>query len=146
MKIANLSEEQLDYLVAKSLNWQWRYLRLLSEEGYVSWRSAEGAWGAWHPDHCSSWGNWHPDYCSSWAAIGPIMTAYGIFPEVNDFSQDNDGFITFDDGFFAKTPAQVLDGLDDGEWGLTPQIAVVRAYLVKTYGKEVDMPELELIP
>ena len=33
-----------------------------------------------------------------------------------------------------------------GEWGSTPQIAVVRAYLVKTYGKEVDMPELELIP
>lgn len=30
--------------------------------------------------------------------------------------------------------------------GSTPQIAVVRAYLVKTYGKEVDMPELELIP
>ena len=27
-----------------------------------------------------------------------------------------------------------------------PQIAVVRAYLVQTYGKEVDMPELELIP
>ena len=24
--------------------------------------------------------------------------------------------------------------------------AVVRAYLVKTYGKEVDMPELETIP
>ena len=47
---------------------------------------------------------------------------------------------------YAKTPDQVLDGLDDGEWGSTPQIAVVRAYLVKTYGKEVDMPELELIP
>lgn len=28
----------------------------------------------------------------------------------------------------------------------TPQIAVVRAYLVKTYGKEAYMPELELIP
>ena len=133
MKIADLSKEKLNYLVAKSLNWQWRYPWLPSEEGYVSWRSAEGAWGAWHPG-----------YCSSWAAIGPIMTT--IFPEVNDFSLDNDGFITFDDGFFAKTPAQVLDGLDDGEWGLTPQIAVVRAYLVKTYGKEVDMPELELIP
>ena len=135
MKIANLSKEQLSYLVAKSLNWQWRYTWLPSEEGYVSWRSAENAWG-----------NWHPDYCSSWAAIGPIMTAHGIFPEVNEISQDNDGFVTFDGGFLAKTPAQVLDGLYDGEWGSTPQIAVVRAYLVKTYGKEVDMPELELIP
>lgn len=135
MKIADMSEEQLNYLVAKSLNWQWRYTWLLAEEGYVSWRSTEYAWGAWHPD-----------YCSSWAAIGPIMTAYGIFPEVNDFSQDNDGFITFDCGFLAKTPAQVLDGVHDGEWGSTPQRAVVRAYLVKTYGKEVDMPELETMP
>ena len=134
MRIADLSEERLDYLVAKSLNWRWRHPWLLSEEGYVSWRSTEGAWGAWHPE-----------YCSSWAAIGPIMTAYGIFPEVNDISRDNDGFVTFDGGFFAKTPTQVLDDLD-GEWGSTPQIAVVRAYLVKTYGKEVDMPGLELIP
>ena len=135
MKIANLSEEKLNYLVAKSLNWQWRYTWLLSEEGYVFWRSSENAWGAWQPD-----------YCSSWAAIGPIMAVHGIFPEVNDFSQDANGFITFDDGFFAKTPAQVLDGVHDGEWGSTPQIAVVRAYLVQTYDKEVDMPELELIP
>ena len=74
------------------------------------------------------------------------MTAYGIFPEVNEISRDNDGYVTFDGGFFAKTPAQVLDGLYDGEWGSTPQIAVVRAYLVKTYGKEVDMPELETMP
>lgn len=135
MKIADLSEDQLNYLVAKSLNWQWRYPWLLAEEDYESWQSAE-----------VSEGNWHPGYCTNWAAIGPIMTAYGIFPEVNDFSRDNGGFIIFDAGFFAKTPDQVLDGLDDGEWGSTPQIAVVRAYLVKTYGKEVDMPELEFIP
>lgn len=135
MKIANLSKKQLNYLVAKTLNWQWRYPWLLAKEGYVPWRSAE-----------ESWGNWHPDYSESWAAIGPIMTAYGIFPEVNEISRDNDGFVTFDGGFFAKTPAQVLDGLDDGEWGSTPQIAVVRAYLVRIYGKEVDMSELELIP
>lgn len=135
MKIANLSKEQLNYLVAKSLNWQWRYLRLLSEEGCVSWRSTEVAHG-----------NWHPDYCSSWAAIGPIMTAHGIFPEVNEISQDNDDFVTFDGGFLAKTPAQLFRGLDDGEWGSTPQIAVVRAYLVQTYGKEAYMPGLELIP
>ena len=134
MKIADMSEEKLNYLVAKSLNRQWHYSWLLAKEGYVSWRSAEGAWG-----------NWHPDYSESWAAIGPIMTAYGIFPEVSSVWQDSDGFITFYDGFFAKTPAQVLDDLD-GEWGSTPQIAVVRAYLVKTYGKEVDMPGLELIP
>ena len=44
MKIADMSEEKLNYLVAKSLNWQWRYPWLPSEEGYVSWRSAEGAW------------------------------------------------------------------------------------------------------
>ena len=135
MKIANLSEEQLNYLVAKSLNWQWRYRWLLAEEGYRQWRSAEDAWGAWQPY-----------YCSSWAAIGPIMTTHGIFPEISYVRQDSDGFITFNNGFFAKTPAQVLDGLDDGEWGSTPQIAVVRAYLVQTYGKEVDMPELETIP
>ena len=106
MKIADMSEEQLDYLVAKSLNWQWRYTWLLAKEGYVSWRSTEGAWGAWHPE-----------YCSSWAAIGPIMTAHGIFPEVNDFSQDSDGFVTCDGGFFAKTPAQLFRGVEDGEWG-----------------------------
>ena len=135
MKITSLSKEKLDYLVAKALNWQWRYPWLLAEEGYVSWRSAEEAWG-----------NWHPDYSESWAAIGPIMTAYGIFPEVNEISRDNDGFVTFDGGFFAKTPAQLFKGVQDGEWGSTPQIAVVRAYLVKTYGKEVDMPGLELIP
>ena len=135
MKIADLSKEQLNYLVAKSLNWQWSCLWLLSGEGYVSWRSAE-----------VSEGNWHPDYCSSWAAIGPIMTAHGIFPEVNEISRDDDGFVTFDGGFFAKTPAQLCRSLDDGEWGSTPQIAVVRAYLVKTYGKEVDMPELETMP
>ena len=135
MKIADMSEEKLDYLVAKSLNWQWRYSWRLAKEGYVSWRIIEDAFG-----------NWHPEYCSSWAAIGPIMTAHGIFPEVNEISQDDNGFVTFDGGFFAKTPAQVLDGLEDGEWGSTPQIAVVRAYLVKIYGKEVGMPELELIP
>ena len=73
------------------------------------------------------------------------MTTHGIFPEVNEISRDNDGFVTFDGGFFAKTPAQVLEELD-GEWGSTPQIAVVRAYLVKTYGKEIDMPELEMRP
>ena len=74
------------------------------------------------------------------------MTAHGIFPEVNSIYRDDNGFVTFDGGFFAKTPAQVLDGAEDGEWGPIPQIAVVRAYLVKTYGKEIDMPELELIP
>lgn len=135
MKITNLSKEQLNYLVAKSLNWQWRYPWLLAKEGYVSWKSTEDAWGAWHPE-----------YCSSWAAIGPIMTTYGIFPEVNDISRGNNGYVTFDGGFFAKTPDQVLDGLDKGEWGSTPQVAVVRAYLVDTYGKEVYMPGLELIP
>ena len=135
MKIADLSEDQLNYLVAKSLNRQWHYSWLLAKEGYVSWRSAEHAWGSWHPDYCTNWG-----------AIGPIMTAHGIFPEVSSVRQDSDGFVTFDGGFFAKTPAQVLDGLEDGEWGSTPQIAVVRAYLVKTYGKEVDMPELEMMP
>ena len=36
MKIADMSEEKLNYLVAKSLNWQWRYTWLLAEEGYVS--------------------------------------------------------------------------------------------------------------
>ena len=41
MKIADLSEEKLNYLVAKSLNWQWRYPWLLSEEDYESWQSAE---------------------------------------------------------------------------------------------------------
>ena len=136
MKIDNLSDKQLNYLMAKSLNWQWRYPWLLAEEGYISWRSAENAWGAWHPD-----------YCTNWAAIGPIMTAHGIFPEISSVRQDSGGgFITFDGGFFAKTPAQLFRGLDDVEWGSTPQIAVVRAYLVKTYGKEVDMPGLELMP
>lgn len=135
MKIADMSIAKLNFLVAKSLNWPWRYPWLLADEGYLPWRGSETAWG-----------NWHPDYCSSWAVVGPIMSIYGIFPEVNEISRDDNGFVTFAGGFFAKTAAQVLDGLEDGEWGPTPQIAVVRAYLVKTYGKEVDMPGLEAIP
>ena len=50
MKIADMSEEKLNYLVAKSLNWQWRYSWLLAKEGYVSWRSAEVSEGSWHPE------------------------------------------------------------------------------------------------
>ena len=46
MKIADLSEDQLNYLVAKSLNRQWHYPWLLSEEDYESWQSAEVSEGA----------------------------------------------------------------------------------------------------
>jgi hypothetical protein len=87
-------------------------------------------------------GHYGPGFKPStvWGDGGPIIEREGIFPSLTDIERHDDGQVTFDQKFRARTPAQYLDH-DEGMYGPTPLIAAMRCFVASRLGDEVEVPD-----
>lgn len=125
----DLTEAQINYAVAVLLKHEWRCPWILKQDGFLAWASYE-----------QGLGNWHPDYCNDWAAASVVMQTYGIFPEVHSIERlEDDSVVT--EGYVARTPAEILDGLVEGQYADKPLVAVMRCLLASEVGTVIGVPE-----
>ncbi len=117
VKTDELISEALDYIVAKCECHEWRCPWMLEQEGLVSWRSYERAWG-----------NDHPNYSTDQAKGGLIIDRTYI-------STSYEGKGIWLAGRFNGVSYTM------GYESSTRLIAAMRCYVASIKGDEVEIPK-----
>lgn len=117
IKVADATNTQLDWLVAKCEGHEWRCPWLLEKEGYTSWMSYEMAWG-----------NPTPSYATDPAQMWPIIEREKICLKHGKHIETW-AYIYEGDGYAAYTT------------GPTALVAAALCYVVSKLGETAEVPE-----
>lgn len=119
IKVSEATDDQLNWLVAKCMEHQWRCSWMLEKDGFWSWHSYEQAWG-----------NPTPEYTTDWAQGGPIIDRMVA-----------DGYSIQRGEFDTGVKVMRFKGGDiECQFGPTPLIAAMRCFVVSKLGDEVEIP------
>jgi hypothetical protein len=130
VKTADLTDDALNWVVAKIEGHQWRCPWMLEKEALAAWQRYECAWG-----------NPTPDYSTDWARGGPIIER-----ELITVASNGETAFTHQ-----KWTAYRVDNLFNDDFahenqnGPTPLIAAMRCFVASRLGDEVEIPD-ELLP
>lgn len=134
VKVQHLTIPQLDWVVAKCENHQWRCPQFLEEMGLRDWLNYEEAWG-----------NPHPSYSTDWAHAGVIIDREHIdlrytFTEGGYRTSASidavNARIWLPNGNTVFSPENVVQ-----EYGNTALVAAMRCYVTAKLGEEVEIPD-----
>lgn len=128
-KVKDLTEQQVNFLVAKLEGYEPRYNWMHAKDGYVQWQSTEGAWG-----------NPIIGYCFDRRHSQFIMEREGIATWKNG-NEWRAAHPLYAEGYYDPDDGIIDMGRYDGQEGHTQIEAALKAYIAAKLGSEVEIPE-----